>query len=136
MAVVILLFGGVIELVAMPSLAGLLIVVGVGTIRPTRIKSVAKTGAVPLTVMAITLVLTMVIPLQYAVLVGVGTSILLFVLSQSTRLVTRRLMFHDDSRVQEVDPPATVPPNEVIVLQPYGALFFATASTLLEQIPR
>ncbi|NKB40690.1 MAG: STAS domain-containing protein [Ilumatobacter sp.] len=135
MAVVILLFGGVIELVAMPSLAGLLIVVGVGTIRPTRIKSVAKTGAVPLTVMAITLVLTMVIPLQYAVLVGVGTSILLFVLSQSTRLVTRRLMFHDDSRVQEVDPPATVPPNEVIVLQPYGALFFATASTLLEQIP-
>jgi SulP family sulfate permease len=135
MAVVILLFGGIIELVAMPSLAGLLIVVGIGTIRPTRIMSVAKTGPVPLAVMSITLVLTMVIPLQYAVLVGVGISVILFVLRQSTRLVTRRLVFHDDGRVEEVDPPATVPPHEVIVLQPYGALFFATASTLLEQIP-
>jgi len=135
MGVVILLFGGIIELVAMPSLAGLLIVVGVGTIRPARIMSVAKTGTVPLTVMAITLILTMVIPLQFAVLVGVGISTILFVLRQSTRLVTHRLMFHDDGRIEEVDPPETVPPDEVIVLQPYGALFFATASTLLEQIP-
>jgi SulP family sulfate permease len=135
MAVVILLLGGIIELVAMPSLAGLLIVVGVGTIRPERIMSVAKTGPVPLAVMSITLILTMVIPLQYAVLVGVGISAILFVLRQSTRLVTRRLVFHDDGRVEEVDPRDTVPPNEVIVLQPYGALFFATAATLLEQIP-
>ncbi len=136
MAVVILLFGGVIELVAMPSLAGLLIVVGVGTIRPTRIMSVAKTGPVPLTVMSITFVLTLVIPLQFAVLVGVGISTILFVLRQSTRLVTHRLIFHDDGRVEEVDPPETVPPNTVIALQPYGALFFATASTLLEQVPK
>jgi SulP family sulfate permease len=135
MAVVIVLFGGIIELVAMPSLAGLLIVVGVGTIRPSRIISVAKTGTVPLTVMAITLVLTMVIPLQFAVLVGVGISTILFVLRQSTRLVTHRLVFHDDGRIEEVDPHETVPPNEVIVLQPYGALFFATASTLLDQMP-
>jgi len=135
MAVVILLFGGIIELVAMPSLAGLLIVVGVGTIRPARIMSVAKTGPVPLTVMSITLILTMAIPLQYAVLVGVGISVILFVLRQSTRLVTRRLVFHDDGRVEEVDPPETVPPDTVIVLQPYGALFFATAATLIEQIP-
>ena len=135
MALVILLFGGVIELVAMPSLAGLLIVVGIGTIRPTRIMSVAKTGVVPLTVMSITLILTMVIPLQFAVLVGVGISTILFVLRQSTRLVTRRLLFRDDGRVEEVDPPDEVMPNEVIALQPYGALFFATAATLLEQIP-
>ena len=135
MAVMILLLGGVIDLVAMPSLAGLLIVVGIGTIRPARIMSVAKTGPVPLTVMSITLVLTMAIPLQFAVLVGVGISVILFVLRQSTRLVTRQLVFRDDGRVEEADPPDSVPPDEVIVLQPYGALFFATASTLLEQMP-
>ncbi len=135
MAVMILLLGGVIELVAMPSLAGLLIVVGIGTIRPSRIMSVAKTGTVPMVVMSITLVLTMVIPLQFAVLVGVGISVILFVLRQSTQLVTRQLVFRDDGRVEETDPPDEVPPDEVIVLQPYGALFFATASTLLEQIP-
>ena len=135
MAIVILLFGGIIELVAMPSLAALLMVVGVGTVKPAQIMSVAKTGAVPLTVMTITFGLTLVIPLQYAVLVGVGISVILFVIRQSTRLVTKRLVFHDDGRIEEVEPRTDVPPDSVTVLQPYGALFFATASTLLEQMP-
>jgi SulP family sulfate permease len=135
MAVVILLFGGVIEFVAMPSLAALLIVVGVSTVKPARIVSVAKTGPVPLTVMTITFALTLIVPLQYAVLIGVGISVILFVIQQSTRLVTKRLVIHADGRFEEVDPPETVPAGEVVVLQPYGALFFATASTLVEQMP-
>ncbi len=135
MAVVILLFGGVIELVAMPSLAALLIVVGVGTIRPARVMSIAKTGTVPLTVMSITFALTLIIPLQFAVLVGVAISVLLFVIRQSTALVTKRIVFHPDGRIEEVEPRDDVPPDEVVVLQPYGALFFATAETLLEQMP-
>ena len=135
MAVVIVLFGGVIELVAMPSLAALLIVVGLGTVKPSRIMSVAKTGVVPLTVMTITFVLTLIIPLQYAVLVGVGISAILFVIQQSSRLVTKRRIMHDDGRIEETDPPEIVPPGEVVVLQPYGSLFFATATTLLEQMP-
>ena len=120
----------------MPSLAALLIVIGVGTVRPSQVVSVAKTGTVPLTVMTITLVLTMIIPLQHAVLVGVGLSVILFVIRQSSRLVTKRIVVRDDGRVEEVDPPATVPPAEVVVLQPHGALFFATAPTLVEQMPR
>jgi SulP family sulfate permease len=135
MAIVVLLFGSVIELVAMPSLAGLLIVVGVGTVKPSRIMSVAKTGSVPLTVMVITFALTLIIPLQFAVLVGVGISTILFVIQQSTRLVTKRLVLHDDGRIEEVDPPDEVPSGEVVILQPYGALFFATAPTLVEQMP-
>ena len=135
MAVVILLFGSVIKVVAMPSLAALLIVVGIGTIRPANITSVARTGTVPLVVMSTTFVLTLLIPLQYAVLVGVGISVILFVIRQSTRLVTKQLVFHDDGTVEETDPVAEVPPGEVVVLQPYGALFFATASTLLDQMP-
>ena len=135
MAIIILLFGTIVEFVAMPTLAGLLIVIGVGTVKPSRVMSVAKTGTVPLTVMAITLVLTMIIPLQYAVLVGVGISVILFVVQQSTRLTTKRMVFHDDGRVEEVDPPKQLPANEVVVLHPYGAIFFATAPSLLEQIP-
>ena len=85
--------------------------------------------------MTITFVLTLLIPLQYAVLVGVGISVFLFVVRQSTHLVTRRLVFHDDGSIEEVEPPTQVPPGEVVVLQPYGALFFATAATLLAQMP-
>jgi SulP family sulfate permease len=135
MAVVIIGFGWLVELIAIPAVAGLLIVVGVGTVKPAKVLTVARTGKVPLTVMSITLVLTMIIPLQFAVLVGVGLSVLLFVISQSSRLVTFRLEMREDGRTREVEPPAELPPGEVVVLQPYGAIFFATASVLLEQMP-
>ena len=48
MAVVILLLGGVIGYVAMPALAGLLIVVGAGAVGRGQVLSVARTGAVQL----------------------------------------------------------------------------------------
>lgn len=135
MAVVIVLLGSVVELVAMPALAGLLIVVGIGTIKPAKVLAVARTGPVPLTVMLTTLVLTLLMPLQYAVLVGVGLSVLLFVIGQSSRLVTRRLVLGDDHRVIETNPPARLGEGEVVVLQPYGPIFFATASALRSQMP-
>jgi sulfate permease, SulP family len=135
MAVVILLFNDLVELIAMPALAGLLMVVGVGTIKPSQVVSVAKTGAVPLTVMATTFALTLIIPLQYAVLVGVGMSVVLFVANQSTHLTTKRMVLLEDGRVEEVDPPDTVPADEVIVLQPYGAIFFASVPQLTQQMP-
>ena len=85
--------------------------------------------------MTTTLVLTMVIPLQFAVLVGVGISVILFVIRQSNRLTTKQLELGDGGRIREVDPPQDVPPRQVLVLQPYGSVFFATAPVLEEQLP-
>lgn len=135
MAVVIVLLGSVVELVAMPALAGLLIVVGVGTIKPAKLLAVARTGPVPLTVMLTTFVLTLLMPLQYAVLVGVALSVLLFVIGQSSRLVTRRIVLGDDHRIIETNPPGSLGEREVVVLQPYGPIFFATATALRTQMP-
>lgn len=134
-AIVMIVFTPIVERVAMPSLAALLIVVGIGTIKPAKVDSIARTGPVPLTVMSITMLLTMIIPLQYAVLVGVGISVILFVIRQSSRLVTRRIKIHDSGRAEEVHPPAQLPAGEVVVLQPYGAIFFATAAMLIAQMP-
>ena len=134
MAAVILLLGGVIGYVAMPALAGLLIVVGAGAVRPRQVLSVARTGAVQLAVMATTFVLTLIVPLQYAVLVGVGLSIVLHVVRQSSRLRMRQLQLVD-GRMRETAPPAEVPGGQVVVLQPYGSIFFATAPALEEQLP-
>jgi SulP family sulfate permease len=135
MATVIVAFGDLVGHVAMPALAGLLIVVGIGTIKPNQVATLARTGPVPLTVMATTLVLTMLIPLQYAVLVGVAISLILFVAQQSTRLTTKALELTDDGRIREAEPPPVVPPGQVVVLQPYGSLFFATVPTLEQQMP-
>jgi SulP family sulfate permease len=135
MAVVILALANVVAYVAMPALAGLLIVVGFATIKPSRVKSVVRTGAVQATVMTTTLALTMLIPLQFAVLVGVGISLIMFVIRQSNRLTTKQLEFQADGRIREVEPPDIVAPGEVVVLQPYGNVFFATAPVFEDQLP-
>lgn len=132
--VVIVLFGGAVQLVAMPALAGLLIVVGVETVKPADVVDVFHTGTVQATVMITTLVLTLLIPLQYAVLVGVGLSIILSVVRQSNELSTKRLVAVD-GRFRIADAPKEVPAHEVVILQPFGSLFFASAPTFERQLP-
>ena len=136
MALLILVASGVVSLVAMPALAALLIVVGVQAVKPARIQSVAKTGPLQTTVMGVTFVLTLLIPLQFAVLVGVGLAVILFVAQQSNRIRVRRLEFHVDGRLREVDPMASVPPHDVVVLQPYGNLSYATAPVFEALLPK
>ncbi|MGW9629499.1 SulP family inorganic anion transporter [Agromyces sp. NPDC055520] len=135
MALTILFASGAVSLVAMPSLAALLIVIGFGAIKPAQIRSVANTGALQITVMVVTFALTLIVPLQFAVLIGVGLGIILFVAEQSNRLRVRRITFEDDGRRRESDPPETVGSHEVVVLAPYGSLFFANAPNLEEQLP-
>lgn len=135
MALVILTLSGLVAFVAMPALAALLIVVGVATVKPAKIVSVVRTGPVQTVVMATTFVLTIVIPLQFAVLVGVGLGIVLYVASQSNRLRVVRLIVEDGRRMRETEPPGTLPSAEVVVVQPYGSLFFASAPTFSAGLP-
>jgi SulP family sulfate permease len=136
MALVILVLGDLVGYVAMPSLAALLIVVGVRTIKPAAVLSVVRTGALQATVLAVTFVLTLVVPLQYAVLTGVGLAIVLHVAQQSNRLRLRAVDLSDPHRYREHEPPADVAGGTVLVLQPYGSLFFASAPVLEAQLPR
>ena len=134
MAIVILVFGDLVGYIAMPALAGLLMTVGYRTVKPADIKAIWKTGAMQATVMVVTFVLTMIIPLQYAVLVGVGISMILFIINQSNQVVIKQWVM-EDGRLRETDRPAEVPPGEVIILQPYGSLFFASAPVFEEKLP-
>ncbi len=136
MAVVVLLFGSTVGYLAMPALAGLLILVGVRTIKPDDIKSVWKAGLVQRAVLVVTFVLTMLVPLQYAVLVGVGVSVVLHVVQQSNRVVIKQRVTSDAGYVVEVEAAAVVPAGQVVVLQPYGSLFFASAPVFEAALPR
>jgi len=135
MALVILFASDLVNYVAMPALAGLLIVIGIGAIKPSRILSVIKSGPLPTTVMAVTFGLTLVMPLQFAVLVGVGMGIILFVGQQSNRVRVRQVHVRDAGRIRETDPPARIPAGEIVILQPYGSLFFASAPVFENQLP-
>jgi SulP family sulfate permease len=135
MAAVILAFAGLVGYIAMPALAGLLMLVGYRTIKPGDLQSVWKTGPVQKAVLLTTFALTMTIPLQYAVLVGVGLSLILHVVRQSNQVTIKRWRLSPDGDLIETDPPAHLPANDVVALQPYGSLFFAAAPVLEAQLP-
>jgi sulfate permease, SulP family len=134
-ALTVLLLGGAVELIAMPALAALLIVVGAGTVRPGRVIAQARLGPVQLVVVTVTLVLTLLVPLQYAVLVGVGVSLILHALRQSSQVKLVQLHLDEHGRMRESAPPTVLAPHQVVVLQPYGSLFFASAEAIERQLP-
>ncbi|WP_163633430.1 SulP family inorganic anion transporter [Microbacterium sp. B35-04] len=135
MAVVVFVAADLVSFVAMPALAGLLMVVGWRAVKPSRIYSVVRSGALPTAIMGVTFGLTLIIPLQFAVLVGVGLGVILYVAEQSNSVRVRAVHLAGDGRMRESDPPPVVPPGEVLVLQPYGSLFFASAPVFERQLP-
>ena len=135
MSVVVFVAADLVSFVAMPALAGLLMVVGWRAVKPSRIYSVVRSGALPTAIMGVTFGLTLIIPLQFAVLVGVGLGVILYVAEQSNSVRVRAVHLAGDGRMRESDPPAVVPPGEVLVLQPYGSLFFASAPVFERQLP-
>ena len=96
---------------------------------------VAKTGAVQLVVMLLTFISALFIPLQYAVLIGVGFAVLLYVFHQSNRISVRAWELGPGLYPVECAPPASVPAKKVTILAPYGSLFFAAAPVFRKQLP-
>ena len=135
-AVTIVALGPVIGLVAMPALAGLLMLVGFRTLKIHDMLMVWRTGPIQAAVIAVTFVLTLVIPLQYSVLTGVGLAIILHTARQANRIVVRRWIFEKGAALpHEETPPATLSAGELVVLVPYGSLFFAAAPVFERQLP-
>jgi SulP family sulfate permease len=134
-AVIVLLFANAVELVAMPALAGLVIVAGIQMVNLNNIQTVWQTNPVSRAIMVITFVSTLLVPLQFAVLLGVVISILLFVFQQSNTL---RLVEWDVQGVGwpvERPAPKQLQSNRVTALYIYGNLFYAAADVLEKSLP-
>jgi SulP family sulfate permease len=54
---------------------------------------------------------------------------------QSNQITLKRWRLDAEGQVLEVDPPPTLAANEVVVLQPYGSLFFAAAPAFEAMLP-
>jgi SulP family sulfate permease len=86
--------------------------------------------------MLITFVGTLVMPLQYAVFLGVALAFLLYVIQQSNRVRLVQWSPQDDGWPLEEPPPDELPSYEATILVPYGSLFFAAASAFEDQLPK
>ena len=135
-AIVTLLFAGAVGKLALPALAGLLMVIGFGIIKPANISSVWHTGNIQRIIMLITFALVLLIPLEYAVLVGVALSIFLFTVRQSHRIAVVEWKLKEGRLPIERTPPAMLLPGSVVVLVPFGSLFYAAAPDFEEKLPK
>jgi SulP family sulfate permease len=133
----VLLFSQAVSMVAMPAMAGLLIVAGFQSIKFANIHDIWVTGWAPRIVMAVTIVLTLAIPLQQAVFLGVLLSILAHFFFTSSHEVRLTLLTPQaDGTVTEGEVPPVLPSNAVTVLDVYGNMTFAGAETLEAQLPK
>ena len=135
MAVVLLVFSKGISLLALPALAGLLIVIGYRIIKPDNVEMVWKLGRFHQVVMVTTFGLTLVIPLQYAVFTGAALSILAFVSRQSNTVTLKEWVRQPGELPIEQDVPEEVPSEQATVLIPYGSLFYAASQGFEEALP-
>jgi SulP family sulfate permease len=85
--------------------------------------------------MALTFVCTLFIPLQYAVLTGVGFSILLYVFQASNQVKVIQVNPVPDGLPEETSAPAQLPSDQVTILLVYGSIFFAAAQTIENALP-
>jgi len=132
---VVLLFGNQVELIAMPALAGLVIIAGVQMINVNAIQTIWQTNPVSRTIMLITFGSTLVMPLQYAVLLGVAISILLSVFQQSNTLRIVEWAIQESGWPVEQPAPSQLESGRVTALYVYGNLFYAAATTFEKGLP-
>ena len=134
-AVIILVFGNLIGKIAMPALAGLLIVVGYQTIKFRAIRKIWHTGTTPRALMLVTLVVTLFVPLQMAILLGVAFSFAVFAYRESESTLILQSVATPGGVPIEQPAPKKLPSNQVTALNVYGNLFFAGARNVEEDLP-
>lgn len=138
LALVVLLAGGVAEVIPMPVIGGLVIVIGAELVvgRLPDIRLVLRTGWLPAAGMIVTFLATTQLPLQQAILLGAGLSLLLYCVSAERSGRIHALLRESDGRWRATDVPDELPSDAVTVLHYDGAGLFAEVARLEEEWPR
>ena len=131
----VLVLRDVFALIPLSALGGLLIAVGLQSLRVDAIKTVWETGLPSRVAMGMTLASSLIMPLQYAVFVGVAISVMMHVLQSSARVRLVELIPVAGGFPIERDAPAQLKNESVTILMPYGDVFFAAASNMESLLP-
>lgn len=131
----LLLFHGIMGLLAMPALAGFLIVLGVGVLKPRELLETWRLGSLHRIGMVSLILVALFVSLQYAVFLGVVVAGFLYIIQQSNDVTVRESIYEQDHLIFERDIEPDLAPNSIVSLQYYGSLFYASAELYEEQLP-
>lgn len=135
-AMVVLFFSSGVEAIPLATLSGLLMVVGFRAIDVAPIQTVWRTSVPPRVIMAATFIATLMMPVQYAVMLGVALSVVQYVYSSSLDVRVIALQQQPDGSFAERPAPEQLPDNEVTVLDVYGSVFYAGADVVSGLLPK
>ncbi len=133
--IAVLLFGNLVGNLAMPAIAALLIVAGYEAIKVDAIRDVWDTGWGPRGIMLFTFAMTLALPVQWAVLLGVILAMGQFIYQSSTDIGVAELVLQPDGTFLEREEPERLAPHSVVLLEPFGSLYFAGAHSLESHLP-
>lgn len=135
LALVLLAFSGMVGKVAMPTLAAVLIVAAVRSLRLGQLATLLRTGQLAQIATVTTLLATLFLTVPAAVGIGVALSLALQLNREALDLTVVQLVPTGDHGWLEREAPATLPADDVVVLDVYGSLLFAGARTLQTRLP-
>jgi sulfate permease, SulP family len=135
MLLILVVFSGVVGLVAMPTLAAVLIFAAMGSVRLQEIATIMRTGLDSRIAVTATFLATLFLPIQVAVGIGVVLSLVLQLRTEAMDLKVVALMPQPDGTIREMPAPAALPSARVTALDVYGSLLYAGARTLQARLP-
>lgn len=134
MLLILALFSGVVGRVMMPTLAGVLMVAAIGSLRPQELVSIVRSSKTSAIAGVTTLVATLFLPVTAAVGIGVALSLLLQLNQEALDLRVVRLV-PDAGGLSEQPGPVTLTNESVTILDVYGSVLYAGARTLQARLP-
>jgi SulP family sulfate permease len=132
---VILAAAPLVQQVPLAVTAGILIVAAVSALQPRAARDVWRADRMSAAIMVGTFALVLVAPLQYAVLAGAAVSVLKHIYLSSLDVHVRQIVLDGDGLPREIDAPASLSAQDVIVLDIYGSLFYAAAPKIRASLP-
>ena len=136
MLALVLLVPKLVGQVAMPVLAGVMIFAMASSLKPEKNKQVWNAGWASRIGLICTFLITLFMPIQYAVLIGVLLSFFLYFFSSSRLVKLNRRRLLSDGRFEEITLPEELENETVHVFAVEGGLHFAGARMLERQWPK
>jgi sulfate permease, SulP family len=135
--VLVVVFGTVVGQIPEAVIGGLLFVIGVELVmgRMPDARLSWRTGLTARSLFVITLLLTLTVPLQWAIIGGAILSLLAFVVSSGSGVDLRRATRDEMGWRLDDDVPATLPSDQPVVLQYDGPNFFADVAGFADLLP-
>jgi sulfate permease, SulP family len=135
MLLILALFGGAVGLVALPTLAAVLVFAAIRSVKRGEIATIMRTAMESRIALITTFLSTLFLPIQAAVGIGVSLSLLVQLRAEAMDLTVVEIVPQPDGTIRERPPPESLPSARVTALDVYGSLLYAGARTLQVRLP-